>query len=161
MNNLEGLSQPLPHPHWLCEDGKQFFSVLLKSTMRKGKQFKNVWIKSKNRIYNLWNNHSFYMDGSVLPGNKTLTSTLVVLVRPPHPGIERHNHFHFVTRGVVILSNDDTIRACLNFAEWTWFVCCLEYWLTARFTEVSDEDVNRHFPNNMRTRKPRYLLATE
>ena len=127
MNNLEGLSHPLPHPHWLCEHGKQFFLVLLKSTMRKGKQFKNVWIKSKNRIYNLWNNHSFYMDGSVLPGNKTLTSTLVVLVWPPHPGIERHNHFHFVTRGVVILSNDDTIRACLNFAEWTWFVCGLEY----------------------------------
>ena len=26
------------------------------------------------------------MDGSVLPGNKTLTSTLVVSIRPPHPG---------------------------------------------------------------------------
>ena len=44
-----------------------------------------IWLKSKNRIYNLWYNHSFYMDGSVLPGNKTLTSTLVVSIRPPHP----------------------------------------------------------------------------
>ena len=30
----------------------------------------------------------FSMDGSVLPGNKTLTCTLVVSIRPPHPGTE-------------------------------------------------------------------------
>ena len=30
----------------------------------------------------------FYMDGSVLPGNKTLTCTFVVSIRPPHPGTE-------------------------------------------------------------------------
>ena len=107
MNNLEGLARPLPHPHILrrlYEHGNVHYA------QRKAMQ-KFVSKKSQNRIYNLWNNHSFYI------GNKTLTSTLVVLVRPPHPGIERHNHFHFVTRGVVILSNDDTIRACLNFAE--------------------------------------------
>ena len=121
MNNLEGLAHPLPHPHILrrlCEHGKKFFFCFIEKhyAQRKAMQ-KCVSKKSQNRIYNLWNNHSFYMDGSVLPGNKTLTSTIVVLVRPLHPGIERHNHFHFVTRGVVILSNDDTIRACLNFAE--------------------------------------------
>ena len=130
MNNLEGLAHPLPHPHILrrlCEHGNIFFCFIEKHYAQRKAMQKWVSKKSQNRIYNLWNNHSFYMDGSVLPGNKTLTSTLVVLVRPPHPGIERHNHFHFVTRGVVILSNDDTIRACLNFAEWTWFVCGLEY----------------------------------
>ena len=46
MNNLEGLAHPLPHPHILrrlCEHGKKnFVFVLLKSTMRKGKQCKNV-----------------------------------------------------------------------------------------------------------------------
>ena len=121
MNNLERLAHPLPHPHILrrlCEHGKNFFVCFIEKhyAQRKAMQ-KCVSKKIQNRIYNLWNHHSYYMDGSVLPGNKTLTSTLVVLVRPPHPGIERHKHFHFVTRDVVILSNDHTIQACLNFVE--------------------------------------------
>ena len=37
-------------------------------------------------------------------------------------------------------------RAFLIFAELTWFVCCLEYYLAARFIVVSDENVNRYFP---------------
>ena len=91
---------------------KIFFCFIEKHYAQRKAMQTCVSKKSQNRIYNLWNNHSFYMDGSVLPGNKTLTSTLVVSIRPPEEA-----YFSYVTRGVVILSNDDTIRTCLNFAE--------------------------------------------
>ena len=68
---------------------KFFFCFIEKHYAQRKAMQKCVSKKSQNRIYNLWNNHSFYMDGSVLPGNKTLTSTLVVLIRPPHPGTKR------------------------------------------------------------------------
>ena len=91
MNNLEGLSYLFPTPIcWRgCENtGKVFICFIEKHyAQSKAKQSKNVHeLKSQNRIHNLLNNDSYFINGSVLPGAKTLTCTLVVSIRPPRLG---------------------------------------------------------------------------